>query len=312
MTKQLRSISSVFTALILLLTLWIRQHFSMRVATQNVGGMRGEFKQGYGVKMATLRTLVHRQTDFLILTEVKVRQQDVTGRKIKRDLLATAHSLDTEARKGVVVYSNKLHPLVEGSQREGQQPGHVAAAVYMVGATRVIVAGVYGDSASNDRTSTAVISELHEIINELSHVYNTRSVIIGGDFNITTDPRDSNARAHSAKPQAARQLTTMMEDLHLADLALAGRKPWHTWFRSSSAGQSSRIDRILTNLDSSKVRANLTFTIFDHVYLETNFMLGKTQRKTAMQDHVLGSDEYLIRAHEIMEQHMSNYPEDDR
>ena len=101
------------------------------------------------------------------------------------------------------MYSSKHHPLVAGSQREGQQPGHVAAAVYSVGATRVIVAGVYGDSASNDRTLAAVMSELQGIIEELSHVYNTRSVIVGGDFNITTDPRDSNARAHSAKPQAA-------------------------------------------------------------------------------------------------------------
>ena len=305
MTKQLLVIGIIFFALILRLN----HHNNMRVATQNVGGMRGEFKQGHGIKMATLRTLVHRQTDFLILTEVKARRQDVAGRKIKRDLIATTHSLDIEARKGVVVYSNKHHQLVDGSQREGHQPGHVAAAVYMVGASRVIVAGVYGDSASNDRTSAAVITELHEIIEELSHVYNTRSVIVGGDFNITTDPRDSNARAHSAKPQAARQLLTMMEDLHLTDLALAGRKPWHTWFRSSSAGQSSRIDRILTNLDSSKVRVNLTFTIFDHVYLETNFMIEKGRRKTAMQDHILGSDEYLIRALEIMEQHMSDYPE---
>ena len=281
----------------------------MRVATQNVGGMRGEFKQGHGTKLATLRTLVNRQTDFLILTEVKARRQDVRNRKIKRDLIVAAHSLDTEARKGVIVYSNKQHSLIDGSQREGQQPGHIAAAVFSVGTTRVIVAGVYGESASNDRTSAAIIIELQEIIDELSHVYNTRSVIIGGDFNISTDPRDSNARAHSAKPQSARQLLTLIEDFHLADLALAGRKPWHTWFRPGSTGQSSRIDRILTNLDSSKVHANLTLTIFDHVFLETSFMVEKVCRKAAMQDHILGSDEYLIKAFEIMERHMADYPE---
>ena len=284
----------------------------MRVATQNVGGMRGEFKQGQGSKMATLRTLVDRHTDFLILTEVKARRQDIGKRRIKRDLEASTYSLDAEARKGVIVYSNKNHALVEGSQREGVLPGHIAAAVYMVGTSRVIVAGVYGDSASNDRTSAAVMTELKDSIEELMHVYNTRAVIMAGDFNITTDPRDSNARAHSTKPQAARQLLTMIEDLQLTDLALAARKPWHTWYRSSAAGQSSRIDRVLTNLDTTTVQVRPLFTIFDHVYLEASFQLERTQRKAAMQDHILGSDEFLMSAYDIMEQHMATYPEASR
>lgn len=241
----------IITLVILFTSGILRQDKNMRVSTQNVGGMRGEFRQGHGMKMATLRTLVDRQTDFLIITEVKARRQDIGKWKIKRDLEVTAHSLDAEARKGVVVYSNKAHALVEGSLREGRQPGHIAAAVYMVGSTRVIVAGVYGDSASNDRTSAAVMTDLRDNIEELMHIFNTRTVVLAGDFNITTDPRDSNTRAHSAKPQAARQLMTMIEDFHLTDLALAARKPWHTWYRPSATGQSSRIDRILTNLDST-------------------------------------------------------------
>ena len=131
----------------------------MRIATQNVCGMRGEFQRGHGPKIALLRTLIRDDADFIILTEVKAEIQFIEKIKIKNWLQPTAHSLHNEAQKGVIILSNNKHPLIEGSQREASIPGHLAAAVYICGNTRTIVVGFYGESASNDRTSNAMLVE---------------------------------------------------------------------------------------------------------------------------------------------------------
>ena len=102
----------------------------MRIATQNVGGMRGEFKRGHGPKISLLRNLIQEDTDFVILTEVKAKIEHVNKTKIKRRMQPTAHSFHDEAQKGVFILSNDKHHLIEGSKRESSVPGHLAAAVY--------------------------------------------------------------------------------------------------------------------------------------------------------------------------------------
>jgi len=276
----------------------------MRIATQNVGGMRGEFKTGHGPKQATLRQLLRQDTNFVILTEVKARDRHLGRLKLKYNLRPTMHSLHEEAHGGVVIYSHHGHTIIDGSQREATRAGHIAAAVYIVKGTRTVVAGVYGDPSSNDRTSVELMEELDEILEELQHVYHTRTVIIAGDFNATMYPRDANAGTNTAKPRTARKLTDIVNRHNLTDLALAANRPWHTWFRPSNQGQSSRIDLILTSMTCTSPRVNTTLLTFDHVLLEASFNIAPADRTTTMRDYILGSDEYLIKSQEMIEEHM--------
>ena len=276
----------------------------MRIATQNVGGMRGEFQTGFGPKQAVLRQLLRRDINFVILTEVKAKERHLGRFKLKYNLRPTMHSLHEEAHGGVIIYSHRGHSIIEGSQREATRVGHIAAAVYMVKGTRTVVAGVYGDPSSNDRTSVELMEELDEILEELQHVYHTRTVIIAGDFNATMHPRDANAGTNTAKPRTARKLTDIMSNHNLTDLALAANRPWHTWFRPSNQGQSSRIDLILTSMTCTPPRVNTTLLTFDHVFLEASFNVAPADRTTTMRDYILGSDEYLIKSQEMIEEHM--------
>ena len=283
----------------------------MRIATQNVAGMRGEYKIGYGPKTAVLKSLVRRDVNFLILTEVRAQSRHVQRIRLKYNLRPTIHSLDEEARGGVIIYSHRGHTLVEGSQRESTRLGHIAAAVYIVKGTRTVVAGVYGDSASNDRTSADLMVELDEILTELKHVYHTQTVLVAGDFNATLLPQDANMRTNTKKPRTARKIKSIIERHNLTDLALAANRPWHTWFRPSNQGQSSRIDLILASSTHDNLQVHTTLLTFDHVFLEATFNVVRTTGKRAMKDFILGSEEYLIQAQEIYEEHMEQFQRDE-
>ena len=198
----------------------------MRISTQNVAGMRREFSRGNGPKTALLRNLIGWNTDFLILTEVKANFDHVRTKKLHKQLEPSMHSLHENARRGVIIFSNKKHKLIEGSQREATRPGHIAAAVYEVNHSRIIVVGFYGEPASNDRSSAEILRELKHVLEELQHVYHTSTVIIAGDFNVTLHHRDSNSPNHTAKPHSANILHTIIEDFSLTDIALLTKNPF--------------------------------------------------------------------------------------
>jgi len=278
------------------------------VGTQNVGGMRAEMNIGHGIKRTLLRKVVHRQMDFLVLTEVKAKHSKAEKATIRYGLTPTAISLHAEPHAGVIVFSNPAHQVIEGSHRESATAGHIAAAVYNVRGTRTVVAGVYGESASNDRTSTTIIRELDDIITELQHVFHTQAVILAGDFNTILRPGDSNNPNHNNKPRTTAALQQLIDNHHLTDLASAANKAWHTWFRQSNQGQSSRIDLIFTNLTYDNLKFKSLFHFLDHSYLEATFGPVPTKKKHAMKDFILGSDEYLIRAHDLIQEHVNSYP----
>ena len=72
----------------------------MRIATQNVGGMRREYSRAQGPKIALLsRHLIGWDTDFLILTEVKAKANHVLKTNLHRRLTPSMHSLHENARR---------------------------------------------------------------------------------------------------------------------------------------------------------------------------------------------------------------------
>ncbi len=210
-------------------------------------------------------------------------------------------SLHPRPRGGVIVFSKKEHKLIPDSVRTSQSPGHFAVGVYEIGATRVIVAGVYGCSESGDHPSLAIIHDLRDQLQELSHVFQTRTVILAGDFNATLSPADANNH-NINKPTTVQALLTLMDDHQLVDLGAHTNHLEHTWHRRDSSGQSSRIDLILTNIPMQRRHYNLTQTIFDHAFLHGSINSERRQVTQSMKDFVLGSEEFLIRSQEYIEE----------
>ena len=273
----------------------------LTIATQNVCGMRGEFNLQHGPKHSMLRAILHKRTDFLILTETRANVASIPKIRVKWGMKPTHHSLSPSPHSGVIILSKRNIEIIQESKREATLPGHIAAAVYVVKGTRIIVAGIYGVPASNDTLSSALILELHSILQELKHLYQTQQILLAGDFNVAPRPQDSNSPQHISKPSTVRTLLTLMEDHNLIDLAIAANKPWHTWFRHSNQGQSSRIDLLLTNIATSNLKYRTTLLFLDHAFVEASFGLTREHSQPAMKDYILSSDEFLISAQDIMD-----------
>ncbi len=95
------------------------------IATQNVGGMRGEFQLKRGPKLAMIRKLTSPSTDFLILTEIRADQRAILNTKIKYNLKPSHFSASQCPRGGVLICANQTHTKMEGRERQSETPGHI-------------------------------------------------------------------------------------------------------------------------------------------------------------------------------------------
>ncbi len=276
------------------------------IATQNCGGIRGEYHKKHGPKISTIKALLQQKTDFLILTETRVDQSAYKNVKLKWGLKATQFSLHQTARAGVIVYSREIHKIIPESIRTGIIAGHMCLAVYEISGSRTIVGGIYGPSDNNDRLGVSFLRELSETISELKIIYNTNHVLLAGDFNAVWRQEDSNC-FHTRKPQTSRSLLQLMEDHSLLDLAFQTDKSGHTWYRNGREYQSSRIDYILTSipttgLEMMNTRVSNYLTTFDHTFLTATFGQKILKRTQGMKDYILGCEEFIIESLEEIKQ----------
>jgi exonuclease III len=124
------------------------------ISTQNVGGMRGEFQRKHGPKFGILRRLAKRNVDFCVLTEVRCDQNNIKTAKLHRQMKPSLYSVSSQARGGIVIFSNPSYELINHSVRRSSIPRHFAIGVYNTpGKSKLIVAGIYGPSANDDTES---------------------------------------------------------------------------------------------------------------------------------------------------------------
>ncbi len=129
------------------------------------------------------RRLVTPYTDFLVLTEIRADQRAIMNTKIKYGIYSSHFSASQRPRGGVLICANLKHKKMAGSERQSTTPGNIAAAVYEVKKSRIVVLGIYGISENNDRLSASTIREASTILTKLKLLYNTLHAIVAGDFN---------------------------------------------------------------------------------------------------------------------------------
>ncbi len=81
---------------------------------------------------------------------------------------------------------------------------------------------------------------------------------------------------------------------------------------------------IFSSIPMNNLRVETTFTTFDHLFVNATFGQVRPRVEPTMKDHILGSDEYLIRAQDTILQHLEifgngplqpiedNQPDDDQ
>jgi hypothetical protein len=191
-----------------------------------------------------------------------------------------------------------------GSERQSTTPGHIAAAVCKVKKSRTVVLGFYSISENNDRLSASTVREDSTNLTELKLLYNTQHVIVAGDFNAVLEPEDSSSR-EIRKQATSAALHQIIERHNLADLARKSNKLEHTWYKKGIISQSSIIDLILTSIPIKNIKMSNTHTFFDHTFLAATISQAKSPHATSMKDYIIGSDEFLIRSIDQIEQHIA-------
>jgi hypothetical protein len=141
-----------------------------------------------------------------------------------------------------------------------------------------VVLGIYGISENNDRFSASTIRVASNIIAELKLLYNTQHAIAAGDYNAVLEPEDSSSQEICKRTTSA-ALHSMIDRHHLRDLARKLNRLEHTWFK-------------MENLH----------TIFDHTYLSATLSPAKSTHTLPMGDYVIGSDEFLVKAINTMQE----------
>ena len=251
-----------------------------------------------------IRKLITPMTDFLVLTEIRADQRAIKNTKLKYNLRPSHFSASQHPRGGVLICANQQHKKMEGSERQSTTPGHIAAAVYEIRKSRTVVLGIYGISENNDRLSASTIREASNIIAELKLLYNTQHVIAAGDYNAVLEPEDSSSQEIRKRTTSA-ALHSMIDRHHLSDLARKSNRTEHTWFKKGTTSQSSRIDLILTSVPVNTLRMENLHTIFDHTYLSATLSPAKSTHTPPMKDYVIGSDEYLVKAIDAMQEYVA-------
>jgi hypothetical protein len=96
----------------------------------------------------------------------------------------------------------------------------------------------------------------------------------------------------------------MIDRHHLIDLARKSNKLEHTWFKKGIVSQSSRIDLIFTSVSVTSLTTKNLQTTFHHTFLSATLSPAKTTHIPPMKDYIIGSDEFLTRAINEMQEHV--------
>ena len=183
---------------------------------------------------------------------------------------------------------------MEGSTRHSPLPGHYALGVVELQGDRIIIGGVYGDSANNDTASAAVLQAMTNHITELKYLFNTANILLAGDFNVVYRNEDTTS-FHNRKPRTATLLEAIMRHHGLQDLGLTSGNVEHTWHRTHNNLQSSRLDLILTSMKTTNLKLQVLPTTFDHSNVSAAFGHQPSRTKPGQKDYILGSEEFIYR-----------------
>ena len=235
------------------------------------------------------------------MTETRVKPSDVKGTRLRWGLKPILYSLNEGPHKGVIVYAKPNVKLEAHSSRFSSTPGHFVLGVVTLNKSKILIGGVYGESANDDPASLRIIQELNGAIEELKLLYHTNLILIGGDFNVTYRQEDTTSH-HNRKTRTSLELLRMMEQHNLIDVALAAGNQEHTWFRTGNNQQSSRLDLILTSISVNKLKYANIPTMLDHNNISANFDPQVRTTKPGQKDFILGSEEYIYKVIESLDE----------
>jgi exonuclease III len=99
--------------------------------------------------------------------------------------------------------------------RQSPTLGHIA--IVTSTHSKLIIAGIYGPSANDDRESYNFCQELRQTTEELQNTFHTNNLLLAGDFNVVIHPNDSSSK-HIIKRRTRQLLLEIIDDFHVIDI----------------------------------------------------------------------------------------------
>jgi Txe/YoeB family toxin of Txe-Axe toxin-antitoxin module len=235
----------------------------LKVLSQNVSRSHlGTVRRGGNI--APLRIQVNfDKPNIIILTETCESQQ-FTGHKVFQgfELKQISRNIDRPRTGGVAIFMKKNEfECINESMRASIQ-GHYTIAVYISGGTKFILAAIYGPSTQSDNESYEIYSDIIQKIEELSRIYGTRYIYMGGDFNINMDKK------RPAKPRTVRLVQQFIHEFDLLDVGQVGREV--TWRRPHLPNSASRLDYSIVSINFIVGKFETRWGRFDHASIFTD------------------------------------------
>ena len=234
----------------------------------------------------------------LILTETRIPDRQYTGTGVFKGYKMTQHSSSGNRSGGVAIFTKKDLEVIPESVY-GSPSGHFAIGCYDFHGSRVIIGGIYGISAGGDAASMEVFEDFHNKLMETTTLYRTRTIIVGGDFNVKLDV------SNNGKARTTNIWKDIALEFELIDSDHSKQNP--TW-RRPNRRQKSRLDYIFysSNLEFKKFFHK--WSRFDHAEISSLFEIGP-KKEVTLKDWVLASEDFLDRAPVLLENILLDHDE---
>ena len=184
-----------------------------------------------------------KQVDIMMYQETKLKPEKIIDVRLKHGFHQGCFmaSHPQGSRRGVLTL---FHPRLRVIHLENKADhlGQYLINVIVFNGHRMLIINVYGDP-DTDVASLATLNRLHDDINHFLVQYDISSIVMGGDFNLVLYDTDTNTT--SRKPNAARKLADMIDELDIHDIALLNSAaPSYTYFKRGDENIGARYDRI--------------------------------------------------------------------
>jgi hypothetical protein len=255
----------------------------LKIISQNISrSLMGDTRRGGNV--APLRIQVHFEKPSFIIISESCEGEQFTGNNVFQGytLQQCSRNIDRPRTGGVLVFMKKgTGELIAESVRKSNK-GHYTAAVYHINSTKIIIAAVYGPSSHIEDDALEMYTELFQDIRDISQIFGTQMLYIGGDFNINLDKNRPN------KPRTVRLVKQFINEFNLLDAGSDSKES--TWRRPHLPNSASRIDFSLVSRHFKITQFSIKWGRFDHAQLTTSLTFDRYEGKpSVLKDWSLAS-----------------------
>lgn len=235
----------------------------MKIAMQNIGGIKLGNSNKVGGIITTRCRMNFLKPDFLCLTETRIENRSFNANWVLSKYRCSQLASSGERRGGVLILAKREINYIENSVFNCEE-GWFTIGIAIYKGRKTMVVGVYGPPDGTDGKALGVLKELDAKMEEMQTIFSPQHIIMMGDFNLHLD------RLHDKpiKKKSCLFLQSMIDKFELYDLGEASKE--ETWRRPGRSHKKSRIDYFFVSSSLSNTGLRRRWHRNDHAELSVS------------------------------------------